>query len=94
MKPKRTAGQEIGVGLLLAGSDAFKQLAEEIATAHDRWQAEGGSAATLEWARRLAGYAAWWCGRLEGEADAVLDLPADVGRPEAGRCSRARRPPC
>src|SRR4029077_7912680 len=71
MQRKPEQGHQVGIGLLLAGSDAFKELADEIAAAHQRWEAAGGDAATLEWARRLAELAAWWCGRLEGEADAV-----------------------
>jgi hypothetical protein len=89
-----TAKQEIGVGLLLAGSDAFKQIADDIAAAHDQWQSSGTDVATLEWARRLAAYAAWWCGRLEGEADAVFatdGCAAPGGSPRPCRTPRRRR---
>ena len=72
MQRKPGQGHQVGIGLLLAGSDAFKELADDIAAAHQRWEAAGGDAATLDWALRLAELAAWWCGRLEGEAEAVL----------------------
>lgn len=70
-EPKRIVGNAIGVDLLLAGSDAFKHSAEELAAAQARWQAAGAEPATLQWARELAAFAGWWCGRLEGEADVV-----------------------
>ena len=72
-------GPQVGIDLLLAGSDAFKELADELAATHQRWEAAGGGAAALEWALRLAELAAWWCGRLEGEADAVLASEKGVG---------------
>jgi hypothetical protein len=83
--------QQVGIDLLLAASDAFKGLAEELA-AHDQWENVDVDPATLEWAQRLAAQAAWWCGRLEGEADAVL-ASDEVTRPsERGvRQRRCRR---
>lgn len=88
----RNAGDMISIDLLLAGSDAFKHLAEELAAAHERWQAADGDPATLEWAGRLAAYAGWWCGRLEGEADVVF-ASADAVSGTRDRCcvSRPRR---
>jgi hypothetical protein len=86
MQRKPEQGRQVGIGLLLAGSDAFKELADEIAAAHQRWEAAGGDAATLEWAQRLAELAAWWCGRLEGEADAVLASDQGMDPLRRGRC--------
>jgi hypothetical protein len=90
----RGAGREVGIDLLLAGSDAFKHLAEELAAAHDRWQALGAEPATLDWARRLAEHAGWWCGRLEGEADALFAGADGVSRDGAEGCRRRRRRRC
>lgn len=91
MQRNRNVGQEVGIPLLLAGSDAFKTLAEEIASAHIRWEEAGADTATLEWALRLSGLAAWWCGRLEGEADAVLASEEGTIPPRSGRCRPQRR---
>lgn len=65
-------GQEVGVDLLLASSDAFGHLADEMAAAHERWYEAGEGRAVLEWAQRMAEFAGWWCGRLEGEADHLV----------------------
>jgi hypothetical protein len=86
MQRKPEQERQVGIGLLLAGSDAFKELADEIAAAHQRWETAGGDAATLEWARRLAELAAWWCGRLEGEADVVLASDQGMDPSRRGRC--------
>lgn len=87
MQRNREQRHQVGIDLLLAGSDAFKELADELAAARQQWEAAGGDAAALEWALRLAGLAAWWCGRLEGEADAVLasDQGVGVSRQVVGR---------
>lgn len=88
----RNAGGMISIDLLLAGSDAFKHLAEALAAAHERWQAADGDPDTLEWARRLAAYAGWWCGRLEGEADVVFATADGVSGTRDPCCrSRPRR---
>jgi len=90
-EPKRVAGHMISIDLLLAGSDAFKHLAEELAVAHERWQEAEADPATLEWARRLAAYAGWWCGRLEGEADVVFASGDGVRAARDGGCRRRPR---
>ena len=38
MHRNREQGHQVGIDLLLAGSDAFKRLADEIAAAHQRWE--------------------------------------------------------
>jgi hypothetical protein len=74
-------GQEVGVDLLLAGSDAFGHLADQLATAHQRWSVAGQAPAVLEWAQRMAEYAGWWAGRLEGEADHLVGFGGEMGSP-------------
>lgn len=69
MKRRVPVGEEVGVDLLLAGSDAFGHLADELAAAHEQWRVNGAEQPTLDWLRQMAELAGWWCGRLEAEAD-------------------------
>jgi len=74
-------GQEVGIDLLLAASDAFAELADELAAEYARRYDEGAQPEALEWTRCMAEVAGWWCGRLEAEADYVAGfaLDADLG---------------
>lgn len=65
-------GQEVGVDLLLAGSDAFGHVADQMAATYQRWYEAGEGPAAVEWAQRMAEFAGWWCGRLEAEADHLV----------------------
>jgi hypothetical protein len=65
-------GREVGVDLLLTGSDAFGHLADELAAEYARRHDAGDRPEVLEWTRRMAEFAGWWCGRLEAEADHVV----------------------
>lgn len=89
MDPSSASGPEVGIGLLLSGSDAFRYLAMELAAVSERWEGAGADPATVAWARRLAEHAGWWCGRLEGEADAVFARD-DGMTPRPGACRRRR----
>jgi len=91
MEPNRMTGPLISIDLLLAGSDAFKHLADELAAAQARWQAADADPATIEWAGRLAAHAGWWCGRLEGEADVVFASADEVSGRRDGGCQRRPR---
>jgi hypothetical protein len=62
MRRRTPAGQEVGIDLLLAGSDAFRYLADELAADYARRYNAGDRPDTLEWAKRLAEFAGWWCG--------------------------------
>src|SRR5438552_1750058 len=66
-----------GVDLLLAGSDAFGHLAEQLARAHEDVVAGGGTL-QLDWLRSMAELAGWWCGRLEAEADYTAGFLPDA----------------
>ena len=77
MRRRPSAEGEIGIDLLLAGSDAFAHLADELAAEYARRHDAGDFPETLEWARRLAEIAGWWCGRLEAEADHVAGFGLD-----------------
>lgn len=81
MRRRVPIGQEVGVDLLLAGSDAFGHLADQLAAAHERWSVTGEAPAVLEWAQRLAEFAGWWAGRLEGEADQLVGFGGEMGSP-------------
>ena len=74
-------GQEVGVDLLLAGSDAFGYLADQMAAAHQRWSVAGEAPAVLEWVQRMAEFAGWWAGRLEGEADHLVGFGSGMVSP-------------
>ena len=87
MRRKAPAGQEIGVDLLLAGSDAFGYLADELAAEYARRHDAGDCPEVLDWARRLAELAGWWCGRLEAEADHVAGFGPE---PASGRSGPVR----
>jgi len=71
-------GQEVGVDLLLAGSDAFWYLADQLAAEYARRHDAGEPPEHLEWVRRLAEVAGWWCGRLEAEADHVAGFDSNA----------------
>jgi hypothetical protein len=73
-------GQEVGVDLLLAASDAFAELADEMAAEYARRYDEGAQPDVLEWTRRVAEVAGWWCGRLEAEADHAAGFVSGGGR--------------
>jgi hypothetical protein len=79
-------GQEVGIDLLLAASDAFAELADELAAEYARRYDEGAQPATLERTRSMAEVAGWWSGRLEAEADYVAGFTpdADLGMTGSG----------
>jgi hypothetical protein len=93
MRRRVPGGQEVGVDLLLAGSDAFGVLADQLAAAHQRWCLAGEAPVVLEWAQRMAEFAGWWAGRLEGEADHLVGFGGESGRTvnSAGQVSPRRR---
>ena len=74
--------RQVGIGLLLAGSNAFGHLAEQLAEAHEHFAA--GGTFHLGWFQSLAELAGWWCGHLEAEADYAAgflpDDPEEVDR--------------
>jgi hypothetical protein len=72
MRRRAPVGREVGVDLLLAGSDAFEHLADALAAEYERRHDAGDRPEDLEWARRMAEFAGWWCGRLEAEADHLV----------------------
>lgn len=69
MRRRRAGADEVGIGLLLAGSNAFKYLADELSAEYARRYEAGAPAESIEWTLRAAQFAGWWCGRLEAEAD-------------------------
>jgi hypothetical protein len=71
-----------GPDLLNDAAAAFAALAGDLCGLHDTWQLSGASAEALAWSERLACYAAWWGGRLEGQSQ--LRTP--------GRCLRRALP--
>jgi hypothetical protein len=81
MRRRVPVGQEVGVDLLLAGGDAFGHLADQLAVAYQRWSVAGEAPAVLEWAQRMAEFAGWWAGRLEGEADHLVGFGGETGSP-------------
>jgi hypothetical protein len=84
---------EIGAELLLAGSNAFRHLAEELSVAHRHWEAVGADEGVLEWSAGLAAMAGWWSGRLKAEADLVADINSSAAlRPSSRRCHRPMPP--
>jgi hypothetical protein len=87
------AGGEVGADLLLAGSNAFRHLADELATAHLHWQAGGADEALLEWSLELAEIAGWWSGRLEAEAHLIADINSSAGPRASARRCRGGMPP-
>ena len=78
MRRRTSAGQEVGIDVLLAGSDAFGYLADELAAEYARRYDAGDRPELLEWARRLAEVAGWWWGRLEAEADHVAGFDSNA----------------
>lgn len=90
MRRRAPAGQEIGVDLLLAGSDAFGYLADELAAEYARRHDADDCPEVLDWARRLAELAGWWCGRLEAEADHVAGFGPETA---SGMSGTMRLPP-
>jgi hypothetical protein len=90
-------GQEVGIDLLLAASDAFAELADELAAEYARRYDEGAQPEVLEWTRGVAELAGWWCGRLEAEADHAAGFASGAGRgvsgeePSEGACARHGR---
>ena len=87
------AGGELGADLVLAGSNAFRHLAEELADAHRHWEAGGADEALLRWSIELAEMAGWWSGRLEAEAHLIADINSSAPRPVPRRCRLRMRPP-
>jgi hypothetical protein len=79
--------------LLLAGSNAFRHLAEELADAHQHWQAGGADKALLEWSVELAEMAGWWSGRLEAEAHLIADINSSAPSSLSPRRCHLRMPP-
>jgi hypothetical protein len=71
VRRRAASGYEIGVDLLLSGSDAFGNLADALAAEYDRRHDAGDRPEVLDWVLRMAEFAGWWCGRLEAEADHV-----------------------
>ena len=71
MRRWRSIGSEVGIDLLLAGSDAFGYLADEMAAEYARRHDAGDRPETLQWALGMVEFAGWWCGRLDAEADHV-----------------------
>ena len=71
MRRQDSGGQEVGIGLLLAGSDAFGYLADELAAEYARRHEAGDRPEILQWVLAMVEFAGWWCGRLEAEADHV-----------------------
>lgn len=99
----RFPSEAVGVGLLLTGSSAFGHLAEELVAIHDRLVSDAkAEATTLDQVLRMAEFAGWWCGLLEGEADHIagFDPTADAQpggnahRPTASRRVAARQARC
>lgn len=86
-------GGEFGVDLLLAGSSAFRHLAEELADAQRHWQAGGADKALLDWSIELAEMAGWWSGRLEAEAHLIADINSSAAPRLSPRRCHPRRPP-
>ena len=68
---RRSVGREVGIDLLLAGSDAFGYLADEMAAEYARRHDAGDRPEILQWVLGITEFAGWWCGRLEAEADHV-----------------------
>jgi hypothetical protein len=69
---------------LLAASDAFAQLADELAAEYARRYDEGAEPEVLEWSRGMAELAGWWCGRLEAEADHAAGFATGTARGVSG----------
>ena len=87
------AGGETGADLLLAGSNAFRHLAQELAEAHEHWRTGGADEALLEWSVELAEMAGWWSGRLEAEAHLIADINTSAARRPWPRRCHGRMPP-
>jgi hypothetical protein len=87
------ASGEIGADLLLAGSDAFRHLADELAVAHRHWQTGGADEALLQWSVELAEMAGWWSGRLEAEAHLIADINSSAAPRSSPRRCHGRMPP-
>lgn len=78
MRRRVIVGQEVGIDLLLACSDAFRYLADELAAEYARRYESGAGSEGLDWAQCLAEISGWWSGRLETEADYVAGFDAQV----------------
>lgn len=87
------AGGEIGADLLLAGSSAFRYLAEQLVDAHRHWSAGGADDALLEWSVELAEMAGWWSGRFEAEAHLIADITSSAPPRLSPRRCHLRTPP-
>jgi hypothetical protein len=89
VRRRDAVGHEVGIDLLLAGSDAFKYLADGLAAECARRYEAGAPAGSLDWALAMAEFAGWWCGRLEAEADhlAGFGSQAEVGMSGSGPAS-------
>ena len=85
-------GHEIGVALLLAGSDAFAHLAAQLASVHEDL-ATGSGTLGLDRLQRMSELAGWWCGRLEAEADYAAGLlPELTEAAESGNAPPSAKP--
>jgi hypothetical protein len=69
---------------LLAASDAFARVADEMAAEYARLYEQGAQPEALEWTRGVAELAGWWCGRLEAEADHAAGFASGTGRGVSG----------
>ena len=83
MRRRTSVGHEVGIDLLLAGSDAFRHLADELAAEYARRYEAGARSEVLDWFERTAEFAGWWCGRLEAEADHVAGFTSGADDPHS-----------
>lgn len=91
MEP-RFPSEAVGIGLLLTSSSAFEHLAEELVAIHDRLRAsEKLDPTTLDRVLRMAEFAGWWCGLLEGEADHIAGFDATADAQPGGNAHRPTR---
>lgn len=84
MRRQDSAGREVGIDILLAGSDAFGYLADEMAAEYARRHDAGDRPEILQWVLGMAEFAGWWCGRLEAEADHVAGFGRGPGSGMSG----------